>query len=108
MDMIQAANRLHHLSMRYAGAILELASGEKIGFIAQGTPGLHETRDLIDLLLFTRAEINGLIKIMIEATLITRERLTEIMTEEYDYVATTKAKHLGVEVTEDGLVFKKP
>ena len=34
----QAADRLHHLSMRYAGALVELAQGKPVGLLPKGYP----------------------------------------------------------------------
>jgi hypothetical protein len=108
VDVREAANRLHHLSMRYVGAFAEIAKGEPVGLLPQGAPGLKEMRDLIDLVLLTRAEISGLSKILIEAKITTVERLTEVMAEEYEYLAIVKANQLGVEIFDGGLKFKKP
>jgi|SRR5581483_8615792 len=102
--MQTALKRLHHLSMRYAGALFELAAGKRLGMLPFGHPGLHESRDLIDLVLFARAEINGLTKILVEAKLVTEERVAEIMEREYEWLAQEKARQLGVGISDEGLV----
>ena len=43
----QAANRLHHLSMRYSGALTELVKGQPILALPSNHSGLRELRDLI-------------------------------------------------------------
>lgn len=102
----RAANRLHHLSMRYVGALQEVACGQKVGLIGKNHPGNKEMRDLVDLILLTRAEINGLTQILVNAKLITLEAFEKLMTEQYEYLTDVKAKQLGVEVSDVGLVFK--
>lgn len=102
-----AAQRLHHLSMRYSGAFVELLKGDNVGFLPTGHPGLHEVRDFIDLILYTRAEINALIRLLIESGVLDLEKVQNKFAEEYEYFAQEKAKMLGVEVTDYGLVFKR-
>lgn len=104
----KAANRLHHLSMRYSGSIMELASGLEVGIIPQSQAGLRETRDLIDLLLFTRAEINGLTNILFKAGIVTQSDLQKEFAEQYEWFAQQKAGFLNVEVTDFGISFKCP
>jgi hypothetical protein len=98
-----AADRLHHISMIYGAAIVEVAKGEKVGALPVTYPGLHAFRDLCDLILFTRAEINAISKVLIDVRLVSAERLTRTMTEEYEWLANTKALHFGVTVTDVGL-----
>lgn len=62
-----AANRLHHLSMRYGAAIAEIAQGRPLGLIPKGYPGLSDVRDLVDIALLVRAEVSGLTALLIEA-----------------------------------------
>ena len=102
----QAANRLHHLSMRYSGALMELVRGEPVGFIPLGHPGLSEARDLIDLILFTRAEINGLSKCLIAAGVLKAEDVQKQFAEEYKWFAEQKAKMLKVKISDTGLVYE--
>ena len=101
----KAANRLHHLSMRYVGALHECAKGEKVGIIAQNHPGNREMRDLIDLVLLTRAEINGITELLVKKGITTTEELQKIFAGEYEWLTKQKAQQLGVEVTDVGLVF---
>jgi hypothetical protein len=101
-----AANRLRHLSMRYSGALVELVRGEQAGFLPTGHPGLREARDFIDLILFTRAEVNALARLLIDAGLLTAEQVQAQFAEEYEWFAQQKAKALGVEVHDHGLTFK--
>jgi hypothetical protein len=103
--MRDAANRLHHLSMRYSGSLMELQTGKPVGLIPQGHPGLKEVRDLIDLILIARAEINALSAILIKNKVTTPDELTRQITVEYDYICKVKAEQLGVGVSDDGLVF---
>jgi len=100
-----AANRLHHLSMRYAAAVLELALGRPVGMVPQGYPGLKEFRDLADLILFVRAEMNANTRLMVEAGIITAEQAAIAYTEEYDHLTKAKAEQLGVGVNDAGLIY---
>lgn len=102
-----AAGRLHHIGMRYVGAIAEVARGRTFGFLPAGDPGVHECRDLIDLMLLTRAEINGLSKLLVDAKVITPSQLEHEFTEQYNWFAEVKAKQFGVEVFDGGLRFTK-
>lgn len=103
----RAATRLHHLSMRYGGAIVELAQGRPAGLLPQGMAGLREARDLIDLILLTRAEINGLTKLLLEAGVLKPDAVVRQYAEEYEWFCQEKAKFLGVEVSDAGLVFRR-
>ena len=102
----ESANRLHHLSMRYSGALLELLHGKPVGMIPSGHAGLREARDLIDLILFTRAEISGLTKLLLDAKVFDADKVRETFASEYEWFAQQKAKFLNVEVSDAGLVFK--
>lgn len=102
-----SAHRLHHLSMVYVGAFMEVAKGQKVGLIPLNHPGLKETRDLIDLLLFTRAEISGLTRLMVDKGVFTAQEYQEQMIEEYDWFAQQKSKQFGCTVTDTGLSWSK-
>ena len=104
--MGRAANRLHHLSMRYGGALAELAGGKALGMLPRDWPGLHEARDLIDLVLLCRAEINALTKCLCDAGALDPERYTRQAAEEYEWLCQQKARWLGVEVDDAGLVYR--
>lgn len=101
----EAAERLHHLSMRYVGALHEVAKGEKVGLIAQDHPGSREMRDLIDLILLTRAEINGITEILVKKGICTVDEIKNTFTAEYEWLTKAKAQQLGVVVTDVGLSF---
>ena len=101
-----AHQRLHHLSMRYFGAFVECGQGKPIGMVPLSWPGRKEIRDLVDLVLLTRAEISGLSRILVDAGIVTPARLTAIMTEEYEFITKAKEKQLAVKVTDHGLEFK--
>lgn len=103
-----AANRLHHLSMRYVGAFAEIAQGKEVAFLPTGTHGVRELRDLIDLLLFCRAEVNGMSNLLVRKGLITEEEFAEVMEEQYDYFTKVKARFLNVGVTDNGIVYDNP
>lgn len=103
--MRQSSHRLHHLSMRYVGARKEMLSGEKIAFLPADYPGLHEMRDLFDLVLLTRAEINALTALLVDAGVFNLERFTREVTEQYEWLAREKARHFGCTVTDQGLQF---
>ncbi len=105
--MEKAANRLHHLSLRYVGALVEIAKGQPIGLLPRNYPGLREGRDFIDLILFTRAEINALTHCLHEARLLDLEKFTARCAEEYEYLAQVKAQFLGCQVTDAGLSFSR-
>lgn len=107
-DLYKAANRLHHLSMSYSGAIAELATGQQIFGIPQGHPGLHQTRDLIDLVLLCRAELNAMSKLLVEAKVYSEEQWHDAVVDEYEWLTDTKAKQFGFEVTDTGLRFVNP
>lgn len=98
-----AAKKLCHLSMRYVGAMLEAVTGKPVGMLPHKHPGLHETRDLINLIMLCRAELNAIGKVLIEQNVVSHERLTQLFTEEYKWFAGQKAEMLGVEVTDVGL-----
>lgn len=102
-----AAQRLHHLSMLYSGALIELVKGEDVGVLPTSYPGLKQARDFIDLILFTRAEINALAGLLIESGVLNTEQLQNRFAEEYEWFAQQKAKVYGVEVTDYGLKFTK-
>lgn len=101
----KAANRLHHLSMRYAGAMMELVQGKKVGLIPANAPGFREARDFIDLILLTRAEINGLSNLLVKKKILTQDEMTVEFTEQYEWLTTQKAQQLQVVVTDFGLQF---
>src|SRR5262249_16774987 len=103
-----AANRLHHLSMRYAGALVEAAAGYPVGMLARSRPGLREVRDPIALVLLTRAGTTRLTRLCLDAGLFTAEAFARQQAEQYDWFARAKAEFLGVETTDAGLVFKNP
>jgi DNA-binding transcriptional ArsR family regulator len=103
----EAAERLHHLSMRYVGAFLELARGEEVALIPQGFPGVKEMRDLIDLILLTRAEINAHTALLLEAGVVTQEQVLREIREQYDWLTKEKEKFLGCEATAEGLKFTR-
>lgn len=102
-----AAQRLHHLSMLYSGSLIELVKGEKVGVLPTSYPGLKEARDFIDLILFTRAEINALSRLLIDAGVLDLEKVQNQFAEEYEWFAQQKAKLYGVEVTDYGVRFTK-
>lgn len=104
----RACRRLHHLSMRYGGAIVELAKGQKVGLIEKDYPGLKEMRDLVDLVLICRAEINALTKSLLDAGVIDADKFTRQQAEDIEWITRHKASFLGCEVTDYGLVFKAP
>lgn len=103
-----AAERLHHLSMRYVGAFAELAQGKEIAFLPDGTPGVSQMRDLIDLVLLCRAEVNGLTNLMHKAGIITEKDIAVEMTEQYEYYTKVKARQLGIGVTDVGITYDNP
>jgi hypothetical protein len=103
--MKRAANRLHHVTMRYVAAIKELADCNPIAFIPQTHPGLHPCRDFLDIILLVRAEVNGLAQLLIRAGVLTGEEVVRQFTYEYDVFAKAKAAHYGFEVNDAGLVY---
>lgn len=104
-EMNAALNRLHHLSMRYAGAFAELVQGKPVGMLPNNYPGLKEFRDLADLILFTRAEISGLTMLLVAKGVFTKEEFVSQMAEEYDFLAKAKAQQFGIGVNDAGLVY---
>ena len=104
--MRKAADRLHHLSMRYVGALLEACTGTAVGLLPKDHPGLRECRDLIDALLFTRAEINGFTKLLHEKGILDLDEWGRNLAEQYEWLCQQKAEFLGVGVDDAGLIFK--
>lgn len=102
-----AAHRLHHLSMLYSGSLVELLKGEDVGILPANHPGLKQVRDFIDLILFTRAEINALAGLLIESGMLDTEQVQNRFAEEYEWFAQQKAKLYGCEVEDYGLRFTK-
>jgi len=106
LENAEAANRLHHLSMRYVGAMIEAATGESVVLIPSGHPGLRECRDLIDLILLCRAEINALSKLLLDKGVCSADEMFPTMTAEYDWLREQKEQFLGVGTTDAGLVLR--
>lgn len=106
-DHQREANKLHHLGMIYVGAVAEVAQGKVVGVLPADNPGVHNIRDLIDLVLFARAEINGLTNLLVRRNIVNEEQLNREFAEQYRYLAQTKAKQFGVGVNDLGLVFGK-
>lgn len=104
-----AAERLHHLSMRYVGSIMEVGQGAivPIGLIPQGNVGVKECRDLIDLVLLTRAEINALTTLLVQHKVFKVKEFARQCAEEYEWLAQQKAKQFNVEITDVGLKINK-
>lgn len=103
MTATDEANRLAKYRSVYAGALAELGSGRPIGLLPKDWPGIMLVRDLIEKVLLTRAEINGLSKIVVEAKLVTQERFDQIMAEEYAWLADAHEKLTGYKAHEAGL-----
>lgn len=99
--------RLHHLSMRYGGAVAELGRGHHLACLHSSVPGLREVRDLADLVLITRAEINALTALLLRAGVFDAEAFARQAAEEYEHLTEAKAGFLGVEVTDVGLVVRR-
>lgn len=102
-----AAQRLHHIGIRYVGALAEVGRGREVGLLPAKDPGVHEMRDLIDLLLLCRAELNGLTKLLTEAGALTSDQIAKEFTEQYTWLADTKARQFGVTIIPGGLQFTK-
>lgn len=104
-DCSKAYQNICHLSMRYVGAFYEACTGKPVGLIPQNHPGNKETRDLINLILICRAEINALAKLCYDKGVFTNEEHINQLTDDLQYLTKEKAQFLGVEVTDYGLVF---
>lgn len=102
----RAANRLHHLSMIYGGAIVEVAQGRDVGLLPIDHPGLKTVRDLADLILLTRAEISALTRLMVDRGVFTSAEYTRQATDDYQYIAKCKSEQFGVELSDVGIVIK--
>jgi len=74
------------------------------GFVSRDHPGLREARDLIDLVLLCRAEINGLVKILVDAKLIDEKVAERVFADEYEWFAREKAKFLNGGLSDEGIV----
>lgn len=109
-----AASRLNHLGLVYAGALAELGHGHRIAFLPNNHPGLPIVRDLIQLALLQRAEINGLTKLLLDNGLATADELRQTFEDEYTWLAEGKAKELGrklgveIMITDEGLQLRRP
>jgi hypothetical protein len=102
-DYEAAANRLHHLSMVYAGAMVELATGKPQQMIPSTYPGLRRTRDYLDLILLCRAEINAFTALAIKKGLFTEDELTIQCIDEYNYITECKEQLFDIKVTDYGI-----
>ena len=100
----RAANRLHHISMLYVGSFVELCKGEPVGMLPVNYPGLRDVRDLIDQILYTRAEVNALTKLLVDAKLATVEQASAAMADNYEWFAQQKIKLWpGFKLTDGGI-----
>jgi hypothetical protein len=99
-----AANRLHHLSMRYSAALVELVANEPVGFLLRTHPGLKEARDLIDLVLLTRAEVNALTALLVQAKVLDLAAFNRECRDQYEWLTNQKSDFLGVGVSDAGIV----
>lgn len=104
----RAYHRLHHLSMRYVGAMLEAATGQPVGLLPANHPGLSQMRDLIDLILICRAEINALTQLCYEKGVFTQAEHTRQLIDDIRWLEKQKARFLNVTVTDTGLTFHNP
>lgn len=102
----EAANQLHHLSMRYVGSFVEAAKGERVSLLEKDYPGLKDLRDLIDLVLAQRAEISALSKLLIDKKIFTVDEYTIQATSEMIWLTREKANQFGCTVTEAGLIYR--
>lgn len=103
------ASHLNHIGQIYAGALAELGQGRRLPMIPQDHPGLPIVRDLLQLVLFQRAEINGLTKLLLEKGVATSDEVNQVFQDEYEWLAGAKADQLGkqlglhIAVTDYGL-----
>lgn len=89
------ASRLNHLGTFYAGAIAELGRGHPITLLQDGVPGLDLVRDLVQLVLFQRAELNALTKALSEAGHLDPKAFGQQCEDDYEWLANAKADHIG-------------
>jgi hypothetical protein len=83
----------------------ELATNQEIVALAQNHPGSKVCRDLIDLILLCRAEINGITRLLVDSGYLDHRKFVRQMKEEYDYLTDVKAKQFGFTVTDVGLQY---
>lgn len=102
----KSINRLHHVGIRYLGAMVEVVTGQKIMFVPADRPGVHELRDFISLGLILRAEVNAITKILIDNKMVTHAQLLEGVTAEYNQVCKEKCHQFGFEVDDLGIILK--
>lgn len=102
---MQSAQNLHHISIIYAGAVMELATGKEQGLIASDAPGVKKVRDLVDIVLLTRAENNALVSMLVKKGVFTSREFTDEVGEQYKWFTDVKAKQFNVQVRDYGLVF---
>jgi hypothetical protein len=103
--MKKAGERLHHVSMRYVGALCELVHGKELGGLPSSYPGLRTCRDFIDLILLCRAEINALTACLTKAGVLDHAKFIAQCAEEYDWLTARKAEQFGFKVTDVGLEY---
>lgn len=104
-DVRKAANKLHHLSMLYAGALAELGQAKKLGLLPSDAPGIKGARDIVDIVLLVRAELNAVTNLLLKRGVIKLPDLEAAFAHEYEWFAQQKANLFGCKVTEGGLFF---
>jgi hypothetical protein len=101
------AAKLNHLGMLYAGSIAEVAQGRPIFGLPHDHPGLPMVRDLLQLVLFTRAELNAVTKLL-RVQGVTDQEIESAIAEEYEWLTAEKARQFGVRVTDLGIEVEVP
>lgn len=103
------ASRLNHLGPLYVGALAELGQGRPVGILPHDAPGVALTRDLIQLILFQRAETKALVKLLSDLDLLDLEEYSQQCQDEYEWLAQGKAQDIGkrlgldIQITDTGL-----
>lgn len=99
------SNRLHHISMIHAGdfASLPWAPGAAQGMVPYGAPGLKGVRDVADIALVLRAEMNALVALLIRKGVFSQEEWVRQCIEDTMWLTEAKEKQFNVRATETGL-----
>lgn len=100
------SNRLHHLSMVYAGDFAQLpwAEGAATGIVPYGTPGLKGVRDIADIALLVRVEVNALVNMLVRKGVFTSEEWVRECIEQTQWFTAQKEQKFNVKSTAEGLV----
>lgn len=96
--------RLSHMSAVYAKAVLELAGKRVVGTIPDNLPGFANFKAFVGMTLTTKAEQSAIIKLLVDAGLVTRDEVFGQVAAEFEFLAQELATALKVELYDEGIV----